>query len=83
MKSVYKLKQHYSTLHKFFNEEGLGTKDVSYMLNVTEPTCRNYLKNPTILNARHFRLICSELEVDENFLLDIINEQLENENKRH
>ena len=54
------------------NEEGFGTMDISILLNITEPTCRNYLKDPTILNARHFKLICNELKVDANFLIDLI-----------
>jgi len=66
------MKKHYSLFHKFMNEEGFGTMDISILLNITEPTCRNYLKDPTILNARHFKLICNELKVDANFIIDLI-----------
>jgi|TARA_R110000787_G_scaffold87489_4_gene186398 hypothetical protein len=72
MKQVYKMKQHYSTFHKFLNEEGWGTMDVAVVLDISEPTARNYFKDPTILNARHFKVLMNELEVDANFLMAVI-----------
>lgn len=72
MKVVYKLKQHYSTLHKMLNEEGLGVQDISDIIGQTEQTTRKYLKDPTMLRVKHIRHLSNELELDANFLLDII-----------
>ena len=74
MKQTYKLKKHYSILHTWLNEEGFGTQDISDMLDITEQTCRSYLKDPTMLRAKHINCICKELDVDANFIMDIIKQ---------
>jgi len=76
MKSVYKLKEHYSVFHKWLNQEGLGTQDVADMLNYHIPTTRNYLKNPEKLKVSDLIIISNELEVDFNFIIDIIKQKL-------
>ena len=76
MKSVYKLKEHYSVFHKWLNQEGLGTQDVADMLNYHIPTTRNYLKNHEKLKVSDLIIISNELEVDFNFIIDIIKQKL-------
>lgn len=75
MKSVYKLKEHYSVLHKWLNEEGLGVQDIADIIGCScIGTCRNYLKDPTKLRVRHIIIISEELDVDPNFIIDIIKQ---------
>tara|TARA_R110000765_G_scaffold25058_4_gene62208 strand:- start:387 stop:614 length:228 start_codon:yes stop_codon:yes gene_type:complete len=75
MKAVYKLKEHYSMLHKWLNEEGLGVQDISEVIQCNSSnTCRNYLKDPTKLKVEHIINISEELDVDYNFIIDIIKQ---------
>ena len=75
MKSTYKLKEHYSVLHRWLNEEGLGVQDISEILQCNSiVTCRNYLKDPSKLKAHHIINISEQLDVDANFIIDIIKQ---------
>ena len=75
MKSVYKLKEHYSVFHRWLNEEGLGVQDISDIIECNSvATCRNYLKDPSKLRVYHVIKLSEELEVDYNFIIDIIKQ---------
>lgn len=72
---VYKLKDHHSVLHRWLNEEGLGTHDICVILEMTPTTLRNYLRDPMTFKASHLSILSEELEVDYNFIMDIIEQK--------
>jgi hypothetical protein len=75
MRKVYKLKEHYSMLHQWLNEEGLGIRNIADIIDCSSiSTCRNYLKDPTKLRVHHIINISEELDVDPNFIIDIIKQ---------
>ena len=74
MKRVYKLKEHYSMLHRWLNEEGLGTQDICVIFEMTPATLRNYLRDPMTLRVSHLEILSEELEVDYNFIVDMIKQ---------
>ena len=75
MRKVYKLKEHYSMLHQWLNEEGLGIQNIADIIDCSSiSTCRNYLKDPTKLRVHHIINISEELDVDPNFIIDIIKQ---------